>query len=672
VLWRQGRNMKALFLVICSIGILSFFGCSTNTVSNEPLEKAHGTAQQEFDLAKKELSQKPLIALKKLESIIQKYPNTSVASDSALLAGDYYFKNKKFSQAINAYEYIIKSKYQDSRRGAALQQTIRSYLELGNKEAALEVVSLGLRYDSLSVEEKISFLQYRLELLKERQDVTGELETLADIYALATNPQTKIGAQLRASSLADSLVRQSDLGKILSNQKLSFIHANVHYRLGSVAFEQSNFPLARTHLSQVVSLNPDSEMAESARDLLNQLNARSSVNSRSIGVILPLSGKNSDIGKSVLNSIQLGLGLYDNSSNIRLSVIDSEGRFLDARRAVEKLVVDDQVIGIIGSLQSKVAAAIASRSQALGVPTIVLSQKSDITQIGDYVYRNALTSEMQVQFLVRTAIENLKLTRFAILYPDDPYGNEYANLFWDAVQKLGGQVRAAQPYDPKETDFRIPIQKMVGTYYTADREQEYREKLNEWKKKNVRASARNEVPRDLLPPLVDFQAIFIPDSSRALGQIAAMLTFQDVKDITLLGTNLWNTPGLAQRAGSFANSIVFVDSFLKQDPNFANSDFNKKYVQAFGTQPSPFDLQAYDTALILKSALARSSSRSDLQANLAEIRSLKGAINTINSEPGRDFSRPIAALTLYDGKILHLDQAKALGQNKDASSTKKK
>ena len=42
---------------------------------------------------------------------------------------------------------------------------------------------------------------------------------------------------------------------------------------------------------------------------------------------------------------------------------------------------------------------------------------------------NALTSEMLVRHLVKIAINQKKLKRFAILYPNDPYGIEYANLF---------------------------------------------------------------------------------------------------------------------------------------------------------------------------------------------------------------------------------------------------
>ncbi|MES2768453.1 MAG: penicillin-binding protein activator [Bdellovibrionota bacterium] len=664
------KSITRLFLFFSINAIL--VSCTSQPVKKDPPPQADQSVQKEFALAKGDFAKNPARALKRIELLIQKHPKTATASEAAKVAGDYYQKNGRSDQAVNAYSFILNNEYQEPYEGETYTKVIRVYLSQRKNDQAKNLLNQALRSGALTPNERAELLNYKIEFLKLEQDVMGQLETLAEMHRVSEDPQSKMTYKIRATSITDSLVRPQDLDAVLDNSKLEFVHSSIHFRLGSVAFEQSDFSKARSHFSRVISLNPESDLAENSREFLKQLDARSSVDTKTIGVILPLSGKNADIGRSVLNSIQLGLGIYDRKTNIRLAVIDSEGKYLDARRAVEKLVVEDQVVAIIGSLQSKTATNISSKAQALGVPTIVLSQKSGITQIGDFIFRNALTSEMQVQYIVKTAVEKLGFTKFAILYPEDAYGAEYANLFWDAVQSAGGQIKAAQSYDPKETDFRGSIQKLVGTYYTDDRALEYKAKFEEWKKKVPQATARNETPKDLLPPIVDFQALFVPDNTRALGQIAAMLSFQEVKDITLLGTNIWNTPGVIERAGSFAKSIVFVDSFLGQDQTFTNSDFYKKYFQAFGKTPSLFDLQAYDTALILKDAVSGVSSRSELQMRLAGLRSVKGALNTLDSQTTRDFSRPIVALTVNDGKILTLDQAQALPAASTPNSSNKK
>ena len=652
------QYLSRLFFVL-SLS-LTLASCSSGPVKKDPPPQADQSVQKEFALAQADFAKNPARALKRIELLMQKYPKTATASEAAKAAGDYYNKNGRPDQAINAYSFVLNNEYQEPFEGEVYTKVIRIHLTQRNNDKAKALLNHALKSGALTPNERAELLNYKIEFLKLEQDVMGQLETLAEMYRITDDPQSKMAYKIRATSISDSLVRSQDLDAVLDNSKLEFVHSSINFRLGSVAFEQSDFSKARFHFSKVISLNPQSDLAESSREFLKQLDARSSVDTKTIGVILPLSGKNADIGRSVLNSIQLGLGIYDKKTNIRLAVIDSEGKYLDARRAVEKLVVEDQVVAIIGSLQSKTATNISSKAQALGVPTIVLSQKSGITQIGDFIFRNALTSEMQVQYIVQTAVEKLGFKKFAILYPEDAYGAEYANLFWDAVQAAGGQIKAAQSYDPKETDFRAPIQKLVGTYYTEDRSQEYKVKYEEWKKKVPQQTARTETPKDLLPPIVDFQALFIPDNTRALGQIAAMLSFQEVKEITLLGTNIWNTPGVVERAGSFSKSIMFVDSFLGQDQKFTSSEFYKKYHQAFGKTPSLFDLQAYDTALILKDAVSGVGSRSELQMRLAGLRSVKGALNTLDSQSSRDFSRPIVALTVNDGKILTLDQAQAV------------
>src|SRR5690606_10639495 len=187
----------------------------------------------------------------------------------------------------------------------------------------------------------------------------------------------------------------------------------------------------------------------------------------------------------------------------------------------------------------------------------VLSQKANITETGEYVFRNALTGKMQVEYLVKKAMEK-GITRYAILYPNDAYGTEYANLFWDEVIANGGRVTAAQSYSPTETDFRKPIQRLVGTYYIDDREAEYSLYLKDWYLKQPNRSLRKKIPNDILPPIVDFEAIFIPDSTKALGQISAMLAYNDVNDIMFLGTNLWNTATIANRVGKYMRSSLFV------------------------------------------------------------------------------------------------------------------
>jgi branched-chain amino acid transport system substrate-binding protein len=356
--------------------------------------------------------------------------------------------------------------------------------------------------------------------------------------------------------------------------------------------------------------------------------------------------------------LQLGLGIYGkNRSNFELAVVDSEGNPDIARRAVERLVTEDHIIAIVGSLLSRTSVSVASKAEELGVPTIALSQKSGITQIGEGVFRNSITSSMQVQQLVRVAMNDLGLKKFAILYPNDAYGVEYANLFWDAVLARGGEIRGVQAYDPKASSYSPPIQRLVGTFFLEDREQEYKGLLRDWYKERKSLRSRQSPPEDLLPPMIDFEAIFVPDSASAMGQIAPTLAYHDITGVKLLGTNLWNTSKLIRLGKRHVDDAIFVDSILSTDENFRRSQFFKEYVAVFDEEPGLFEAQAYDAGLMIRQAVASgSNSRLGLARDLAQKTSFQGATGLLQMTRQREILRPLVTLTVHKNQITRVDK----------------
>jgi ABC-type branched-subunit amino acid transport system substrate-binding protein len=287
----------------------------------------------------------------------------------------------------------------------------------------------------------------------------------------------------------------------------------------------------------------------------------------------------------------------------------------------------------------------------------MLSAKAGITQAGESIFRNALTSEMQVENLVDVAMNKLGMRNFAIMYPNDAYGVEFANLFWAEVASRGGSVTAAQTYDSKETDFRGPVQRLGGLFYLEDRAEEYRARLRVINEKNPSRSARHSAPtvEDVLPPYLDFDAIFIPDSGRAVGLIAPMLAFHNISRVRLLGTNIWNSQSLVTRGQKFVENSVFPDAVLTSDPSFQNSSFVNDFKNLFGEEPGVLELQAYDSAMIFRQLIASGeSTRIGLQGKLAGLQNFPGALGPLSVNAQRDIRRPLTSLTIKDGKIISL------------------
>jgi len=495
----------------------------------------------------------------------------------------------------------------------------------------------------------------RIRELEEAGDYMRALKESVKFSTSAVVPQEQESFRLKSLEIVEGKLNQEQLEKVAGDSDYGFARGYALFRLGEAALEERDKDRARQYFRGVGEYLPGSDLALRAQDILAQLESSKFVESKTIGVVLPLTGKNAAIGQKALRGVELGLGLNNPGSGFRLAVMDSEGNPDGARRGVERLVKEDNAIAIVGSLLSKTAPAVAAKADELGVPTIGLSQKSGLTEIGPTVFRNALTSEMQVRYLVRTAMEDYGMKRFAIVYPNDPYGVEYSNLFWDEVLARGGTIASVQTYNPKETDFRSTIQRLVGTFYIEGRLDEYRARMKQAvaeaadKKKSVRQSHDEEI----LPPIVDFDAVFIPDSAKAMSQVAAFLSYSRVKGVKLLGTNLWNTPGLANRAGNFANSLIFVDSFLPGTA--ADSRFVREYKALYDEEPSLIEIQAYDSALILRQLIAQgASTRDSLTRELASLKKFPGSLGVLNMNQDREIQRPLMALTLEKGEITPL------------------
>ena len=637
---------------VCSYFLLVIFlqflltACSTKLKQEKAPPPAPLSSQQSNDLKRiKELRAKGEIqrSITLLQLFIKKHPT----DEAYFLLGSLYYQQKKYKNAYKFFRLIRPNSKYDKQ--AKIQSAYcLSYLDIVNKKKSYQLVKQILKNSKLSNTEKIRVYKLKDFLLRYiDDDITEQLETYIYLHELVKNPILKEKYKFKATSpLLQSKLNESQLKQVIKKDSLRILRGLAFLQLGSLSFDRGDFRNAKTYLKKALYWQLDEEEhRDQAEKMLAQINTRYRVNPDTIGAVLPLTGADAVFGHKALRGLQLALGTYDREENdLQLAVIDSRSDAFVAKNAVERLVMEDRAIAIVGSLMSKTAEAVASSAQKFLVPNIALSQKNDITEIGNYVFQNALTSQMQVDFLVEKSMQK-GLKRFAILYPNDKYGIEYAQLFWNSVLAREGQVVAVQTYTKQERDFREQVQRMVGTFYKKDREKELNEKLKLWQEKFP--NSRRNIPNNLLEPLVFFDALFIPDGIKVLGQVAPMLAYNDIENMTLLGTNLWNTPLLSQRAGQFLKSPIFVDSFSMSDESFTASQFYNHYLQVFNQKPHILELQAFEAGLILKEILEEGAdTRQEVQKMLTTT-NLNGVLEDLQMTERRQIKRPMVSLT-YD------------------------
>ncbi len=612
--------------------------------------------------AKKELAQVQIEiaagsdkrAVQKLRNIIAKHPRSDVADDATIQLARYYYHKSMFEPAYQAYISLVNSDVFSPNESEALLGAARCLSKLGRLDEALALNARGLKIVGLSPSFQLEFHKLRYSILTALGDRVDALKTLAFIYDHEPNAEIKVNAQNRASEIVNRYLNQTDLEKITDNSDFGFVRATAAYRLGTLRLQGKDIDGARTMFTHARDWGQGTLNAQQAENYLAQIESRRKVDPYAIGAVLPLTGKHAPVAQKTLKGLELGLGIYGKErSQFKLALTDSEGTPEGARHAVERLLAEDSVIAVVGSLLSRTATAVASKTEELGVPSIALSQKSGLTEGGTYVFRNSVTGEMQVRELVRLAMDQLGYKRFAILYPNDSYGVEYANLFWDEVLTHGGTISGAQIYSPEETDFRAPIRRLVGTYYVEDRKAEYQNRVREWFTKQKSLKGRNSPPDDLLPPVVDFDAVFIPDSPKALGQIAPMMAYQGVNSARLLGTNIWNSAELLRRGQKNVENALFFDSNLTADPAFKSSHFYQEFKRVYGDEPGLFEAQGYEVGVLLRQLITGGqTTRIGLAQGLASLREYKGVSGPMSMNAQHELVRPLTPLVVNQGAIV--------------------
>lgn len=297
-----------------------------------------------------------------------------------------------------------------------------------------------------------------------------------------------------------------------------------------------------------------------------------------------------------------------------------------AAAALEDLANAQKVMAVIGPLSSTAAVAAARKSQETGVPIITLSQREGIVEEGDMVFRNLLTPAQEIKGLLDVAVNRMGLKRFGILYPDNAYGRYCMETFWGRLEQMGGIVTAAESYAVDQTDFADEIKKMVGLHYP--RAESLVKKSEDMRtQKDEESIIHPEKPE----PIIDFDAIFIPDTFQRVAMIAPQLVFHDVLGVQLLGTSAWQSPKLLEMAKDYIQGAVFCSGFA---PNAGDPDvraFVDAYRENFDGDPDILAANGYDTIRLLKKLLAEESirTRRDLAAALLGSQGFKGVSGII-------------------------------------------
>jgi ABC-type branched-subunit amino acid transport system substrate-binding protein len=367
-------------------------------------------------------------------------------------------------------------------------------------------------------------------------------------------------------------------------------------------------------------------------------------NGKKIGLLLPLSGKYENFGKKVQRSVELAFQTSTDTQakSYELIAVDAGGSPESHLEGLKKLVEEHQVIAIIGPVLGKTLEAIKTRAEYYQTPMISVAQAQGA--LSPNIFSCSISVKDQVEKIVAYAMETREFKRFAILAPANNAGRETAKLFWDEVAEKRGEIRGFELYDPDLTDFREPVDKIVGLHYSEPRNQEWVELAEKRKELNITKKTMKTIQYFSLPPIQDFDAVFIADEAKTVGQIIPTFAYRDAKSVNFMGISSWNSTQLIQRAGDLVEGAFFPVAFNIRNPPEATRRFYDLYSTTYNSHPGELDAVAFDSAAMLIQGLSKSpASRSELTKILEDLKDTEGATGEISM----DGHRCARNLTLY-------------------------
>lgn len=400
---------------------------------------------------------------------------------------------------------------------------------------------------------------------------------------------------------------------------------------------------------------PDSPWERQIGYAVKRAQAGDKVVAGKIGVMLPLTGEFAPAGKRIKQDIELAVDR--GGGRIQLVWIDAAAEGTSASEHVEKLVLEDGVVAILGPLLKEHVMEAAETAQAIGVPMVALSQSQKPTEAGDLVFRGFLPLEQQVDALLDHAMGERGWDRFAVLHPQSSYGESTRDLFAAAVERRGGAVSRVVSYPPDAKDFLDAARELGQKDYKGER-------ASEWYR--LRADARRagkDLDKVVLPPKVDYDAIFIPDNWRRVALVASSLAYEEfavgdfrphrhAERMPLLGLNGWNDPRIIETGAKYVQKAVFVDAFDPRSDDAAVREFVADYRQALGRRPGVIDAVTWDaTRLLMGAVVAGGPDRAAVREELTQARLSRPVSGGGRFGDDREVARDLVVLTVSKERI---------------------
>ncbi|HEX3862880.1 MAG TPA: penicillin-binding protein activator [Stellaceae bacterium] len=287
-----------------------------------------------------------------------------------------------------------------------------------------------------------------------------------------------------------------------------------------------------------------------------------------VALLVPLSGPNAELGKSMLEAAQLALFTVGGD---RLTLVprDTAGGAANAARSA----IAEGAQLILGPL---LAAEVESVKPIVRDARINMIAFSTATQLaGGNAFLMGFLPRQEVVREVAVAHDK-GMNRFAALAPNSQYGHLMTDALRDAANAAGGSVDKIEYLDQRG-DAGAAIQRLLGSAAPS----------------SSAAAGAATAPPPVPSANASFDALLLPEGGAQLKQIAQQLTTAglDTKRVRLLGSGLWDD-------SSIAGEPALYGGWFAASPPDQRREFDSRFQSTYGHPAPRLASLAFDAAAL--------------------------------------------------------------------------
>ncbi len=575
-------------------------------------------------------------ASKTLDSFFSRYPKSRQTDRALLLKGDIRLAVRDYRQALSYYKdlierfpastFIVESKY---KLGLC-------YFELKEYDLAISNLEDRSKITDVARLRRISEMLSTAYVVKKNYlQAVKEYTYLAET---AQNEKQKAGYRDRIREIIDKNLTEGDLKALASSTSYPADIAMLRY--GSLLIEQKNYSDAIKVSKGFLERFPGHPEKTRAEMLLNEATSMLTAPRYTIGALVPQSGQLAFFGDHVLKGIQLAVHVYNlqnPDSRVELLVKDTEGSPEKTVAAMGELA-SKGIVAAIGPITTREEEALVPALQKIQVPVIrPAASRAGFSEKSIWIFRNALTIDSQAKTSAQYSY-GLRLKKFVIMYPDEPYGRDLSHLFARDLERKT-EILATIAYPPDTKDFGPYIRKIIEI---------------DLRSRRVHIPDDDAERKKLFAEYTpSFDALYLPGYAERVGLLIPQLAFYNIIGKSMIGSDNWHSPDLIERAGRYADGAVFVDGFFPESADQGIKSFVESYRSAYQEEPDILSAQAYDAAMMVFSLLKqRRDTPIAIRDGLLALKDYPGITGSTTFQGSNEAQKNLYLIKVEDGRFV--------------------